>query len=127
MIQENKPIEEQIHLFNNISVTSNLKEVLLSIAKWSQIIGIISMLSVLIATIKLILASDGTSFAVYALAGLIGYLIFKSGNKIEQAIKNYNQNSLQEGFRYLYRYFFISFILYVLLAVVVIPVLIFYL
>lgn len=127
MIQENKPIEEQIHLFNNISVTSNLKEVLLSIAKWSQIIGIISMLSVLIATIKLILTSDGTSFAVDALAGLIGYLIFKSGNKIEQAIKNYNQNSLQEGFRYLYRYFFISFILYVLLTVVVIPVLIFYL
>jgi hypothetical protein len=121
-MQEEHQHNNEIQLFNYLYFTNKLKEVLQVVAQWSQIIGVISMINAGISAIQLFTNSNNEDIAIKALSAVVGFLLFKSGVNIEKGLANYNQTTLQNGFRYLYRYFFVSFILYTFLAIILIIV-----
>lgn len=117
-MQENENHSEEIQLFDSIYFTTDLNDVLHHVAKWAQIIGVISLLNFGIAVVKLLSNINSDDLATKAISGVVGYLLLKAGLKIDSGLEKYNQTTLQEGFRYLYRYFFSSFILFVLIVIV---------
>jgi len=121
-MQEQLQNQEEIQLFNHLPIISKFKDTLYGVAKWSQIIGVISMISLGISVVKLLSNINANDIATNAIGAAVGFLLFKSGNNLENGLEKYNQNTLQQGFRYLYRYFFISFLLcftIVLIAIIV--------
>lgn len=99
-------------IFDGLGISPNLRDTMLTVAKWAKICAIVSFVS---QAFSLLVAFKSNSFVVQIIVTLfmvfINILLLNFGNKLSSALDTEDEGLLTESFSNLRRYYLICGVL----------------